>query len=209
MWTVCPYQSAWKSHPIKTEALLFWLCGWGQCVIRIYTIEPPSKKVAINFPTEMCGQRSTDLMYLPTNPNAGLGKGYHNRSLIIDLQFHYSDVILSMMASQITGVSIACSTGCSGADQRKHQSSVSLAFVRRIHRWPVDSPHKGPITRKMLPFDYIIVSSCTRWWPSIPVGPIVFQGHPLNFNLNWAFLDRNSSFNSQVATKWCTKLEVA
>ena len=47
---------------------------------------------------------------------------------------HYNDVIMSAMASQNTGVSIVCSTVCSGADQRKHLSSVSLAFVRGIHR---------------------------------------------------------------------------
>ena len=46
---------------------------------------------------------------------------------------------------------------CSGADQRKHQSSASLAFVRGIHRWPVDSPQKGPVTRKMFPFDDVII----------------------------------------------------
>ena len=61
------------------------------------------------------------------------------------------------MASQITGVWIVCPTICSGADERKHQSSESLAFVRGIHRWPVDSPHKGPVTRKMLPFDDVIM----------------------------------------------------
>ena len=44
-----------------------------------------------------------------------------------------------------------------GADQRKHQSSASLAFVRGIHRWPVNSPHKGPVTRKMFPFDDVII----------------------------------------------------
>ena len=43
-----------------------------------------------------------------------------------------------------------------GADQRKHQSSASLAFVRGIHRWPVHSPHKGPVTRKMFPFDDVM-----------------------------------------------------
>ena len=56
---------------------------------------------------------------------------------------HFSDVIIGMMASQITGVLIVCWAVCPGADQRKHQSSTSLAFVRGIHRWPVDSPHKG------------------------------------------------------------------
>ena len=65
---------------------------------------------------------------------------------------HYSDVIISAMASQITGVSNVCSTVCSGVYQRKHQSSASLVFVRGIHRWPVDSLHKGSVTRKMFPF---------------------------------------------------------
>ena len=71
---------------------------------------------------------------------------------------HYSDVIMSAMVSEITGVSIVCYTICSGADQRKHQSSVSLAFVRGIHQWPVDSPHKGPVTRKLFPFQDAILS---------------------------------------------------
>ena len=47
---------------------------------------------------------------------------------------HYNDFIMSAMASQITSVSMVRSTVCSGADQRKHQSSASLAFVRGIHR---------------------------------------------------------------------------
>ena len=55
----------------------------------------------------------------------------------------YNDVIISAMASQIIGVFIVCSTIDSGADQRKHQSFASLAFVRGIHRWPVNSPHKS------------------------------------------------------------------
>ena len=73
---------------------------------------------------------------------------------------HYNDVIISAMASQITGVSIACSAVGSGTDQRKHQSSASLAFVRGSHRWPVNSPHKAPVTRKMLPFDDVILHNC-------------------------------------------------
>ena len=66
----------------------------------------------------------------------------------------------------ITCVSIVFSIVWSGADQRKHESSVLLAFVRRIHRWPVDSPHKGPVTRKMFPFaDAVItrVAACQQW----------------------------------------------
>ena len=49
---------------------------------------------------------------------------------------------MSAMTSEITRVSSVCSTVCSDADQRKHQSSALLAFVRGIHRWPVDTPHK-------------------------------------------------------------------
>ena len=65
---------------------------------------------------------------------------------------------MSAMASQITGVSSVCSTICSGADQRKHQSSASLAFARGIHLCPVDSLHKAPVTRKMFPFDDFIMA---------------------------------------------------
>ena len=72
--------------------------------------------------------------------------------------FHYTDVIMSAIASQITIVSIIYSAVCSGADQRKHQNSVSQAFVRGIHRWPMNSPHIGPVTPKMLPFDDVIMS---------------------------------------------------
>ena len=61
---------------------------------------------------------------------------------------HYSDVKMSAMASQTTSLTIVYSTVNSGADQRKHQSP---AFVRRIHRWPVNSPDKGPVTQKMFP----------------------------------------------------------
>ena len=67
---------------------------------------------------------------------------------------HYSDAIMNTMASQITGVQIIYSTVCSGANQRKHQNSASLAFVRGI---PVNSPHKGPVTRKMFPFHEVIM----------------------------------------------------
>ena len=64
---------------------------------------------------------------------------------------------MSAMASQITDVSIVCSTVGSGTDQRKHESSATLAFVRGIHQWPVNSPHKRPVTRKMFPFDDVIM----------------------------------------------------
>ena len=73
---------------------------------------------------------------------------------------HYSDVIMGTMASQITGVSRFSSTVCSWTDQRKHQSSASLSSVRGIHRWPMDSSHKGPVTQKMFPVDNVSMRFC-------------------------------------------------
>ena len=67
---------------------------------------------------------------------------------------YYCDVIMGALASQITSLKIIYSTVYSGADQRKHQSSASLAFVWGIHRGPVNSPHKRPVTRKIVSF----------WW---------------------------------------------
>ena len=61
---------------------------------------------------------------------------------------HYSDVTMGTIASQITSISIVYLTVSTGADQRKHQSPASLAFVRGIHRGPVNSPHKMPSNAK-------------------------------------------------------------
>ena len=63
--------------------------------------------------------------------------------------------------SQITSLTIVYSIVYAGADQRKHQSSLSLTFVWGIHRWPVNSPHKRPVTRNMLPFDDVIMEHGT------------------------------------------------
>ena len=84
---------------------------------------------------------------------------------------HYSDVIMSAMASQMTGVLIVCLNVCSVADQRKHQSSMLVAFVRGIHRWLVNSPHKGPVARKMFSFDDVIM----KWKSSYEMGPRILR----------------------------------
>ena len=77
---------------------------------------------------------------------------------VIDaLNGYYSDVIIGTMGSQITSLTIVYSTVYSGADQTKHQSSASQAFARGILRWHVNSPHKGPVTRKMFPFGDVIM----------------------------------------------------
>ena len=72
---------------------------------------------------------------------------------------HYDDVIMGTIASQITSLTSVYLTVYSGADQSKHQSSASLAFVWGIHRGPVNSPHKWPVTRKMFPFDDVIMKN--------------------------------------------------
>ena len=64
---------------------------------------------------------------------------------------------MGVIASLITSLTIVYSTVYSDADQRKHQSSASLASVREILRGPVNSPHKWPVMRKMFPFDDVIM----------------------------------------------------
>ena len=85
--------------------------------------------------------------------NHCFGQSFHSPSY-----YHYTDVIMGTVASQIT---IVYWTVYSGADQRKHQSSASLAFVWGSHRGPVNSPHKGPVTQKVFPFDDVIM--VTSW----------------------------------------------
>ena len=94
-------------------------------------------------------------LYLQMSYNASPLHCLH--ASVIVSRAHYNDAIMSAMASQITSLMIVYWTVCSGADQRKHQSSASLAFVREINRWPVNSLHKGPVTRKMFPFDDVIM----------------------------------------------------
>ena len=92
--------------------------------------------------------------------------GLRDKTGLLD---HYRDVIMNAMAFHITSASILV---CS--DQRKHLSSTSLAFVRGIHRSPVDSPNKGPVTRKKFPFDDVIMrcreNTCGH--SGCPTGPI-------------------------------------
>ena len=70
---------------------------------------------------------------------------------------HHCDIIMGTIAFQITSLTIVYSTVYSDADQRKHQSSASLPFVWGIHRSPVNSPHKWPVTWKIFSFDDVIM----------------------------------------------------
>ena len=89
-------------------------------------------------------------------------------NLLWTRRIHYSDVTMGTMASQITSLAIVYWTVYSGVD-KKHRNSASLAFVRGIHWWPMNSPHKWPVTRKMFPFDDVIMyciktrKTCTIW----------------------------------------------
>ena len=104
--------------------------------------------------------------------------------------FHDNDVIVGAIASQITSLASVYSTVCSGADQRKHQSSASLAFVRGIHRRPVNSPHQGPVTRKMVPFDDVIMQ-CTAKLP-----------HPRFLCTDWLQMSRCQTVQGTVLTDY-------
>ena len=61
---------------------------------------------------------------------------------------YYWDVIMGAMSYKITSLTSVYSTVYTGADKINHQSFASLAIVLGIHRWPVNSPHKWPVTQK-------------------------------------------------------------
>ena len=93
---------------------------------------------------------------------------------------HHTNVIMGARASQITSLTIVFATVNSDADQRKHQSSTSLAFAQGIHRG--HSPHKWPVTRKMFPLDDVIMlvdlRDISNMWvlnPKTPSGAYIRQ----------------------------------
>ena len=90
---------------------------------------------------------------------------YNELQIQTNATWHYDDVTMGAIASLITSLTIVYLTVYSDADQRKHQSSASLAFVWGIHRGPVNPPHKWPVTRKMLPFDDVIMNVCVTVEP--------------------------------------------
>ena len=102
------------------------------------------------------------------------------------------------MASQITSLTIVYLTVYSGANQRKHQSSASLAFVRGIHRGPVNSPHRCPVTQKMFPFDDVIMIIGGLWklqW-RIPFSMVAHDG-----------LTETTSLGTRWGLSWLTDLD--
>ena len=103
---------------------------------------------------------------------------------------------MGAMASQITSLTIVYPTVYSGADKKKHQSSAWLAFVRGIHRWPVKSPHKWPVTRKMFPFiDAIMLQD--RWADQKHESVMIPMGFLMIEYLNFSSFISNRSFVDQ------------
>ena len=112
--------------------------------------------------------------------------------MFADLTIHYCNIIMGAMASQITSPTIVYSTVHSGADQRKHHSSASPAFVLGIHRSPVNSPHKWPVTPKMFPFDDVIMELSA--WP--PYMLVTVIGQRWKYQLRaYKWLCRMDNFN--------------
>ena len=88
---------------------------------------------------------------------------------------HYSDIIMSAMASQIQFQHCSLNHLFRHRSNKTSQSSVSLAFVREIHRWPMNSPHKLPVTRKMFKFDDVIMNHV--WLAQLIAGAVTYFQH--------------------------------
>ena len=134
-----------------------WYLNWAVLAFSKY-INPPLNSCKRNNDFKSMYYLGCHLIRVTTNlhsiyTNHPLTYARYNRK-------HYSDVIMGAMASRITSPRIVYSTVYSGANKRKPQRSTSLTSVRGIHRWPVNSPHKWPVTRKMLPFDDIFMNIC-------------------------------------------------
>ena len=115
---------------------------------------------------------------------------------------------MGAMTSQITSLTIVYSTVYSGADQRKHQSSPSLTFVWAIHQWLVNSLHKGPVTRKMFPFDDVIMVRQGRIIrPPLGRPPIHFNQYSCRFQMKFTLpLAKVSWSNHHILTSQGLKI---
>ena len=120
---------------------------------------------------------------------------------------HYNDVIMGAIASLITSLAIVFSAVYLDTDQRKHQSSASLAFVRGIHRRPGNSPHKWPVTRKMFPFDDVIMQARTLLYlTTLASNEQLSSGRTCNYHIYGLMQDCSISIaNALGSPQSCTK----
>ena len=114
--------------------------------------------------------------------------------------YHHNDVIMNVMVSQITSLRIVCSTVYLGADQRKRQSSASLAFVRGIHRSPVNCPHKEPGSN---------AENVSIWWrhhPKYSVDKMPLNVHSSASPRFWPMVDESIRKRWHSPNLWCVHL---
>ena len=165
----------WSSHPPHHDELLPWWRHQIETFSALLDLCEGNSPSPVNSPHtgQWCGALMFSLIYACTNgwvntrcwwfetPSRPLWRhcndkwnmGVVGTPIGASGWWHYNDIIMSAMASQIIRVSSAYPTVCSDVDQRKHQSSASLAFVREIHLWPVNSPPKGSLKREKFPVD--------------------------------------------------------
>ena len=123
-----------------------------QCLHGLHGIHGPRYPLSTHSPfSAICRKRTIFFRHCPSPCSPIDRKKTQKRAK------HCSDVMMRVMASQITSLTSVYSAVHSGTHGRKHQSSASLAFVWGIHRWPVNCPHKGPVTRQMFPLDDVMM----------------------------------------------------
>ena len=160
VWITSHYNRTWR----KLSSVGY---GWNQVWNSEWNPEQPWERPEgplIDGLVLDCSNSSAlamELLQFCTKPTILSSEPLHdaNTRFLVEMQrFHYNDVIMNAVASQITSLTIVYSTVNSGADQRKHQRSASLAFVRGIHLRPVNSPHKGQWRGKSF---HLMTSSCS------------------------------------------------
>ena len=119
----------------------------------------------------------------------------------IIIVWHYSDVIMGAVTFQVTNLTIIYLTVYSGADERKHQSSSSLAFVWGIHWSSVNSPHKWPVTRKMFPFDDVKMAHRSQQRGRLWTGTI-FHWAPYTWHWHIGIISRMKETWEHVSMHW-------
>ena len=138
-----------RNQPLKTATVLNnLLCSWDLYIrwsVVHFENSINNNSIAMDTPNHLSSTKYQD------DEQHELAKVFEQGFAASD----YNDVIMSAMTSQIASLAVVYSSVYSDVDQRKYQSSVSLAFDRGNHRWPTNSPHKGTVTRKMFP---------SIWW---------------------------------------------
>ena len=131
-------------------------------ILRIAFFSTSSDRcTSIIYRTLSSGERSRIFFRLPINRRLcpTLLSLYTHRYIMEApiAMVNYNGVIMSIWRLKSPALPLFTQPFIQGKDQGKHQSSASLAFLRGIHRSPMNSPHKGPVTQKMFPFDDIIM----------------------------------------------------